>query len=90
MEHSERALIGRGARSDGTRSVPTTINVYLSWTLELMRRCQSARLKTSPTGERKRLETAPTGGENVLKFPRIKLEDARYHILLLPFSSGMY
>ena len=27
MEHSERALIGRGSRSDGTRSVPTTINV---------------------------------------------------------------
>ena len=29
MEHYERALIGRGSRSDGTRSVPTTINVYL-------------------------------------------------------------
>ena len=29
MEHYERALIDRGAWSDGTRSVPTTINVYL-------------------------------------------------------------
>ena len=29
MRHYERDLIDRGARSDGTRSVPTTINVYL-------------------------------------------------------------
>ena len=29
MKHYERALIDRGARSYGTRSVPTTINVYL-------------------------------------------------------------
>ena len=29
MEHYERALIDRGARRDGTQSVPTTINVYL-------------------------------------------------------------
>ena len=29
MRHYEQALIDWGCRSDGTRSVPTTINVYL-------------------------------------------------------------
>ena len=36
------------------------------------------------------LETASTGGANILKFLKIELEDARYHIPLLPLPSGMY